>query len=217
MVDGSFPSILGASIQEDEIDDDAVATNKILDNAVTLAKLAHGTANKAIGFDSGGIPSEIEAGKKVMIEEQLGDAVKTDFEFLTDFDWSIYSEFVIIWQAKFPTPLSTISLQFDELTAGYYSINRRNGAATATNNAASAQIFPTMSSSYLNHGEIHITGGVIGSAYGMCQGDVGQAIQIFSAGNTTALNTIGIIRSIKLICSSAPDANAKFTLYGVKK
>ncbi len=40
------------------IANDAVTTLKIIDNAVTLGKLAHGTANKFIGFDGSGVPVE---------------------------------------------------------------------------------------------------------------------------------------------------------------
>jgi len=36
-----------------------VTTAEITDDAVTLAKLAHGTANKGIGFDGSGVPAEI--------------------------------------------------------------------------------------------------------------------------------------------------------------
>jgi len=48
MVEGSFPSTLGSSIQGAEIDD----------GTITLAKLADGTAGKQIGFDAAGAPEE---------------------------------------------------------------------------------------------------------------------------------------------------------------
>lgn len=39
---------------------DSVETGEITDNAVTLAKLAHGTGNKFLGFDGSGVPSELD-------------------------------------------------------------------------------------------------------------------------------------------------------------
>ncbi|MCH8991941.1 MAG: hypothetical protein IIA44_09375 [Acidobacteria bacterium] len=40
----------------------AVDTAEITDDAVTLDKLAHGTANKHLGFDGSGVPAELDAG-----------------------------------------------------------------------------------------------------------------------------------------------------------
>jgi hypothetical protein len=44
-----------------------VGTTQIVDDAVTLAKEAHGTANRLKGFDGSGVPSEISAGSNVTI------------------------------------------------------------------------------------------------------------------------------------------------------
>jgi hypothetical protein len=41
---------------------DTVGTTEIDDDAVTLAKLAHGTAGKVIGFDGSGVPAEVDGG-----------------------------------------------------------------------------------------------------------------------------------------------------------
>lgn len=53
MAQDSVLNPLGSSIETAEIGDDQV----------TLAKLAHGTAGKAIGFNSSGVPAEIAAGE----------------------------------------------------------------------------------------------------------------------------------------------------------
>ena len=52
----------GVSLATNVPADGAVTTVKIVDNAVTLAKLAHGTANKHLGFDGSGAPAELDAG-----------------------------------------------------------------------------------------------------------------------------------------------------------
>ncbi|MCP5372357.1 MAG: hypothetical protein H6907_11550 [Hyphomicrobiales bacterium] len=44
-----------------QLADDAVDTNAIQDDAVTLAKLAHGTADRFLGFDAAGVPAELDA------------------------------------------------------------------------------------------------------------------------------------------------------------
>ena len=40
----------------------------LTDNSVTLAKLAHGTANKTLGFDASGNPAELTAGGRALWE-----------------------------------------------------------------------------------------------------------------------------------------------------
>ncbi len=52
----------GVSLATNVPADGAVTTAKLTDNAVTLAKLAHGTANKFIGFDGSGVPAELAGG-----------------------------------------------------------------------------------------------------------------------------------------------------------
>jgi hypothetical protein len=46
----------------------AVGTAELADDdAVTTAKLAHGTADTLVGFDAGGVPGEVAAGSHVTI------------------------------------------------------------------------------------------------------------------------------------------------------
>lgn len=45
----------------------SINTNNIVDDAVTLAKMAAGTADRLLGFDASGAPSEITAGSNITI------------------------------------------------------------------------------------------------------------------------------------------------------
>jgi hypothetical protein len=61
--------IAAGAIASADLADAAVTTDQIADGAVTPAKLADGTANRLLGFDSGGNPIEIVAGTNLTIAD----------------------------------------------------------------------------------------------------------------------------------------------------
>ena len=65
------------------VPDDSVATAKIADNAVTLAKLAGGTDGNLISFDSSGDPVAIATGNDGQVLHSAGAGAQPAFETLT--------------------------------------------------------------------------------------------------------------------------------------
>jgi len=61
-----------------------VGTAELADNAVSPAKLAHGTANTLLGFDASGAPGEVSAGAHVTISAGVIAAVPGSLTELTD-------------------------------------------------------------------------------------------------------------------------------------
>ena len=60
-ITGLVISIADAGVDTDQIAAAAIETEQVNDDAVNLAKLAHGTANMYVGYDASGVPAELGA------------------------------------------------------------------------------------------------------------------------------------------------------------
>ena len=60
-ITGSVISIADDGVDTDQIAAEAIETEQVNDDAVTLAKLSHGTANMYVGYDASGVPAELGA------------------------------------------------------------------------------------------------------------------------------------------------------------
>lgn len=147
------PGSVSATIQAN-----AVTTTKIINSAVTLPKLANGTANSLIGYNGSGVPSVITAGSNITIAagvisaaggvstavdslKESGDSV---FAYKTGSPFFQYNDFKL-----------NVSLAGDSIFMSGDSYTASQGASTG---AGYSNLFPPQVGKYRNNLAVGGTG-----------------------------------------------------------
>ena len=76
-------SIADGSVDNDAMADDAINTDEIVNNAVTLAKMAHGTDGNLITYDTSGAPAYVATGNDGQVLTSAGANNPPAFETLS--------------------------------------------------------------------------------------------------------------------------------------
>lgn len=120
-------------------------TADIQDNAVTLAKLAHGTAGKYIGFDGSGVPAELDGGGGTYTELTVSAQTGTTHSPATG-NWYTYDN----------TGSITITLDDTLVDGGECVLEKLAGAGTITISPGASKTINGSGGSVVLFGKAHV-------------------------------------------------------------
>jgi len=185
----------------------------------TLAKLAKASDGDTLQLASG-VPAWVTVsaggGAWSFLQGHTFDGTETDHTFTTDYNVADYSEFHIVYHGHGG---GTMNIEWDEQTIKYYGfvnwIYSGGETQTVTSDSSSVTIGVSLSATYQNHFDIHISASnyTSGTCYGTVDG--GQGLQISSFGRVLTNNTSGIIREIKFTFTTAPTNTCEIQMYGL--